>query len=105
MLECVCACVYNAGVQELLSYAPTCKTLLQYMLTILPESGDNYLPVFRCVHGFSSGEGFLADSDEPVLVEQMKLCESPAEEEEGGGGSREERGDNIVDGTPKKCEA
>lgn len=44
------------------------------MLTMLPKCSDNYLPVFRCVHGFCIGEGFLGAADEPLLVEQMKLC-------------------------------
>ena len=43
------------------------------MLTMLPESGDNFLPVFRCVHGFCAGERFLGPSDPAHLLGQMKL--------------------------------
>lgn len=71
------------------------------MLTMLPECGDNYLPVFRCVHGFCVGEGFLGLSDEPLLVEQMKLCEAM----EGGEAleeKKEEEGDLAKGG--RKCE-
>lgn len=62
------------GAQEVLSFAPTCKTLLQFMLTMLPECGDHFLPIFRCIHGFCTGEAFLGPTDEPLLIEQMKLC-------------------------------
>ena len=91
------------GAHEVQSFAPACKTLLQFMLTMLPECGDNFLPVFRCVHGFCVGEGFLGPSDEPLLVEQMKLCRSS----EGGGESLEKKeeadGDAAMEGG-QKCE-
>ena len=56
------------------------------MLTILPESGDNYLPVFRTVHGFCTGEEIFSLSDSVLLLEQMKLCTSYKE----GGGEKED---------------
>ena len=60
------------------------------MLTILPECGDHYLPVFRCIHGFCAGEGFLGSTDQATLLEQMKLSHVEEGEGEGeGGGERE----------------
>ena len=61
------------------------------MLKVLPASGDNFLPVFRCVHGFCVGEWFLAPSDEAALLEQMKL--NVAVEKGGGGGGGGEKGE------------
>ena len=60
------------------------------MLKVLPASGDNFLPVFRCVHGFCVGEWFLAPSDEAALLEQMKLNVAV---ERGGGGGGGEKGE------------
>lgn len=79
-------CVYIIDAQEVVSLAPACKTLLQFMLTMLPECGDNFLPVFRCIHGFCTGDEILSPSDCALLVEQMKLCQSSSEE----GGEKEE---------------
>ena len=74
---------------------------------MLPECGDNFLPVFRCVQAFCVGEGFLGPSDEPLLVEQMRLCstseggaESPQEKEGGGEGE----GDTSME-EEQKCES
>ena len=76
------------------------------MLTILPECGHNFLPVFRCVQGFCIGEGFLGPSDEPLLVEQMKLCSAS---KEGGESSDEKEGEGKGEGDvsteeEQKCE-
>ena len=79
----------HLGTQEIQSFTSSCKTLLQFMLTMLPESGDNFLPVFRCVHGFCAGEGFLGPSDPAHLLGQMKLggaeegAKPPLEKKEG----------------------
>ena len=62
------------------------------MLKVLPASGDNFLPVFRCVHGFCVGEWFLAPSDEAALLEQMKLNVA-VERGGGGGGGGGEKGE------------
>ena len=72
------------------------------MLTLLPESGDNYLPVFSCVRGFCTGEGFLSTSDEPLLVEQLKLFETAMRE--GGGEGSGAAGEESVDSDTGKRE-
>ena len=72
------------------------------MLTLLPESGDNYLPVFSCVRGFCTGEGFLSTSDEPLLVEQLKLFEAATRE--GGGEGSGAAGEESVDSDTGKRE-
>ena len=79
----MCVCITDA--QEVVSLAPACKTLLQFMLTMLPECGDNFLPVVRCIHGFCTGDETLSPSDGALLVEQMKLRQSSQE-----GGEKEE---------------
>lgn len=75
--------------QEVMSLGPACKTLLQFMLTMLPECGDNFLPVFRGVHGFCTGDEILSPSDWALLVEQMKLIKFSEE-----GGEKEEGNDS-----------
>ena len=77
-------CVIFPAAQEILSYPGNIKTFLEFMLKVLPVSGDSFLPVFRCVHGFCVGEWFLAPSDEALLMGQMKL--DVAVEDKGGGG-------------------
>ena len=93
------------GAHEVPLFAPTCKTLLQFMLTILPECGHNFLPVFRCVQGFCIGVGFLGPSDEPLLLEQMKLCSAS---KEGGESSEEKEGEggegDVSTEEEQKCE-
>lgn len=68
------------------------------MLKVLPVSGDSFLPVFRCIHGFCVGEWFLAPSDEALLMGQMKL--DIAVEDKGGGG--EEGGKSVEENKGKE---
>ena len=88
--ECLGVFLTVSAAQEILSYPGNIKTLLEFMLRVLPVSGDNFLPVFRCVHGFCVGELFLSPSDEALLLEQMKL--NVGLEEGGGGGEGEGEG-------------
>ena len=61
---------------DVLSFSSSCKTLLQFMLTTLPVCGEEYLPVFCCVHGMCAGEGFLVPEDKSFLLEQLNLSQS-----------------------------
>ena len=49
------------------------KTLLQFMLTLLPECGPHYLAVFHCLHSLCTAEGFLGPADQALLLAQLKL--------------------------------
>ena len=69
----------------MLLFPANLKTLLEFMLNILPASGSSYLPVFRFVHGFCEGESFLSPSDEALLLAQLR--QPPTAGEGGGGGS------------------
>ena len=67
----------------MVSFPANVKTLLEFMLRVLPTTGDSYLPVFRFVHGLCEGESFLTASDEALLLEQLR--QSVTTEGEGGG--------------------
>ena len=61
----------------------SCKTLLQFVLSLLPECGDAYLPIFKFVNSFCTGEAFLSFSVTAFLLQQLKSSrfEEEAEEE------------------------
>ena len=60
----------------------SCKTLLQFVLSLLPECGDAYLSIFKFVNSFCTGEAFLSSSDTAFLVQQLKSSRFEEEAEE-----------------------
>ena len=86
--------------QKMLSNPASIRKLLEFMLRVLPASGENYLPVFRLIHGFCVGEGCLSTADEAMLLDQARLSVAP----EDGGDARGEVEEGETKGDKEKCE-
>ena len=75
-------CLTLPGVSVPATLPSSCKTLLQFVLSLLPECGDAYLPIFKFVNSFCTGETFLSLSDTAFLVQQLKSSRFEEEGEE-----------------------
>ena len=84
----------------MVSFTSCSKTLLQFMLTLLPECGLHYLAVFHFLHSLCTAEGFLGPADQALLLAQLKLSHTEGvgetegkgeevEEEKGTGGGKD----------------
>ena len=74
----------------------SCKNLLQFVLRILPESGDAYLPIFKFVSSFCTGEPFLSLTDTTFLEQQLRLSRFEEEVVEKGEGEGAESVKGVV---------
>ena len=68
----------SPGAMETAAMPYSCKHLLQFILSSLPYCGNNYLPVFKFIHSFCTGElllggtGLAGVSDATFLLQQLR---------------------------------